>query len=47
MTGFVHGRPLLVLFGVAARGIVYWLHKERGFKLGLEAVQITGLDVGW
>ena len=47
MTGFLHGRPLLVLFGVAALGYLVGQLRVRGFSLGVAAVLFTGLFVGW
>jgi putative transport protein len=47
VTQILHGRPLLVLFGVAALGYLVGQLRLRGFSLGVAAVLFTGLGVGW
>jgi putative transport protein len=46
MAHFLHGRPLLLLFGVAAVGYLLGKIRVRGFSLGVAAVLFVGLFVG-
>ena len=47
MTHFLHERPLLLLFGVAALGYLLGQVRVLGFSLGVAAVLFAGLFVGW
>lgn len=47
LADFLHGRPLLLLFGVAALGYFAGKLQVRGFSLGVAAVLFAGLLVGW
>ena len=47
MAEFLHQRPLLLLFGVAAIGYLIGQLRCFGFSLGVAAVLFAGLFVGW
>jgi putative transport protein len=47
MSEFLRGRPLILLFGVAALGYLIGQVRVRGFSLGVAAVLFAGLFVGW
>ena len=47
MTHFLHERPLVLLFGVAAIGYLVGQLRLLGFSLGVAAVLFAGLFVGW
>ncbi len=47
MAHFLHERPLLLLFGVAAIGYLIGRVRIFGFSLGVAAVLFAGLFVGW
>ncbi|MDF3065162.1 MAG: hypothetical protein K0R38_763 [Polyangiaceae bacterium] len=47
MSEFLAGRPLIVLFGVAALGYLIGQVRVLGFSLGVAAVLFAGLFVGW